>query len=100
MTGCLSWGAASLIDAVTPQADSAKNDTSDRNIMQKIRKALLADNSLSTYAHNVKIIARDGKVTLRGPVRSDTEKEAVAEKAATVAGAENVTNELTIRPAK
>ena len=38
--------------------------------MQKIRKSIMADRSLSSYAHNVKIIAQDGEVTLKGPVRS------------------------------
>jgi len=33
---------------------------------QKIRKSIIADKSLSTDAHNVKIIARDGKITFRG----------------------------------
>ena len=68
--------------------------------MQKIRQAIVGDKSLSTYAHNVKILARDGKVTLRGPVRSDAEKKTVAEAAAGVVGADNVTNELTVQPAK
>jgi len=45
-------------------------------MMQKIRKAVVADQSLSTDAHNVKIIARHGKVTLKGPVDSDQEKQA------------------------
>src|SRR5215212_6341664 len=51
-------------------ADQAKNNKSDRELMQEIRKSLLDDKSLSTYAHNVKIIAERGKVTLKGPVRS------------------------------
>jgi len=42
--------------------------------MQKIRKAVMDDKSLSTSAHNVKIIAQDGKVTLKGPVKTDEEK--------------------------
>src|SRR5690348_12778859 len=57
--------------AGAPTADQAKNDRSDRELMQKIRKDVVSDKSLSTYAHNVKIIADQGKVTLRGPVRSE-----------------------------
>src|ERR1700758_5201907 len=53
-----------------PTADQAKNNLSDREIMQQIRKAVVGDKSLSTYAHNVKIIAQNGKVSLKGPVRS------------------------------
>ena len=48
--------------------------------MQKIRKAVMDDKSLSTYAHNVKIIAQNGKVTLKGPVRSEDEKKMVEQK--------------------
>jgi hyperosmotically inducible protein len=83
-----------------PTADQAKNNISDREIMQKIRKALIDDKSLSTYAHNVKIIAQNGKVTLKGPVRSEEEKQTVEKTAKDVAGGENVTNELTIKAAR
>jgi hyperosmotically inducible protein len=81
-------------------ADKAKDNTSDRDLMQKIRKSVVDDKSLSTAAHNVKIIAQNGKVTLKGQVRSDEEKKSVEQKAIAVAGADNVVNELTIKPAK
>jgi hyperosmotically inducible protein len=83
-----------------PTADQGKDNQSDRDIMQKIRKSLVDDSSLSTYAHNVKVISQNGKVTLKGPVRSQEEKEAVEQKAAQVAGAGNVTSELTIKAAR
>src|ERR1700726_410066 len=83
-----------------PTADQAKNNTSDREVMQKIRQAIVGDKSLSTYAHNVKIIAKNGKVTLKGPVRSEAEKSAIEQKAVEVAGAGNVINELTVKPDK
>jgi len=83
-----------------PTADQAKDNTSDREIMQRIRKAVVGDKSLSTYAHNVKIIAEHGKVTLKGPVRSAEEKQTVEAKAVEVAGAGNVVNELTVKPDK
>jgi len=85
-------------EAVT--ADQGKNNANDREIMQKIRKAVMDDKSLSTYAHNVKIVSQDGKVTLKGPVRSAEEKQTIEQKATEVAGAGNVTNELTVKPAK
>jgi hyperosmotically inducible periplasmic protein len=78
-------------------ADQAKDNSGDRDIMQKIRKAVMADKSLSTYAHNVKIISEHGKVTLKGPVHSEQEKETVEAKAVEVAGAGNVTNQLTVK---
>jgi osmotically-inducible protein OsmY len=80
-----------------PTADQAKNNLSDRQIMQQIRKAVVADKSLSTYAHNVKIIADHGKVTLKGPVHTEEESKAIEAKATEVAGAGNVTNNLTVK---
>ena len=80
-------------------ADQAKDNMSDRDMMQKIRQSVVGDSSLSTYAHNVKIIAEHGKVTLKGPVRSEEEKKTLERMAADVAGAGNVVNEITIKPA-
>lgn len=82
-----------------PTADQGSNKLSDRELMQQIRKSVQDDKSLSTYAHNVKIIAKAGKVTLKGPVRSEEEKRTIEQKAAEVAGAGNVTNEITIKEA-
>ena len=69
-----------------PTADQQKENQSDRELAAKVRQALVKDKSLSTYAHNVKIIAQGGIVTLKGPVRSEEEKTAVEEKAAQAAG--------------
>jgi osmotically-inducible protein OsmY len=85
-------------DEVT--ADHQKMNAGDRELAQKVRKAITADKTLSTYAHNVKVIARDGMVTLKGPVRSEEEKSTVEAKAIEAAGAGKVTNELTIAPKK
>lgn len=81
-----------------PTADQAKNNKSDRQIMKDIRKSVVDDKSLSTYAHNVKVVSQNGKVTLKGVVRSDEEKRAVRAKAEEVAGAGNVRDDLSIRP--
>lgn len=78
-------------------ADQAKETTSDREIMQKIRKAVVDDKSLSTYGHNVKIISEHGKVTLKGPVHTDAERKNIEAKAIEVAGAGNVTNQLSVK---
>jgi len=77
-----------------------KINPADREITQKIRKAIHQDKSLSTYAHNIKIVTQDGKVTLRGPVRSDEEKANLQAKAIAVAGDGNVTNDVEIAPSK
>jgi len=82
----------------SPSADKAKDNSSDREVMKHIRKDVVDDKSLSTYAHNVKIVSVNGKVTLRGPVRSEEEKRAIEEHAKKYAGDQNVTNELTVKP--
>jgi osmotically-inducible protein OsmY len=80
-----------------PTADQQKENQSDRELTAKVRQALVKDKSLSTYAHNVKIIAQDGIVTLKGPVRSEEEKKAVEEKAAEAAGgADKIKSELEV----
>src|SRR6516225_3643507 len=86
--------------AAEPTADQGGNKVTDRDLMQKIRKSVVDDKSLSTYAHNVKIIAKDGKVTLKGPVQSEEEKKSIEQKATDVAGSGNVTNEITIKAAR
>src|SRR5690349_15657044 len=75
-------------------ADKQNTNSADEDITRQIRRAIVNDKSLSTYAHNVKIITQNGAVTLKGPVRSEEEKSTIAEKAAAVAGAARVTNEL------
>lgn len=81
-----------------PTADQQKDNRSDRDITLQIRRSIMKDKSLSTYAHNVKIVTQDGQVTLRGPVRSEDEKKAIEAKAAEVAGDSKVTSELHIKP--
>ncbi len=81
-------------------ADQQKENAGDRDLTQKIRRAVMADKSLSTYAHNVKIVAQGGQVTLKGPVRTDDEKRNVEAKAVEVAGAGHVTNQMSIAPSK
>jgi len=85
-------------DKTEPTADQQKENPSDRDIAQQIRKSVMKDKSLSTYAHNVKIIAQNGLVTLKGPVTSDDEKKAIETKAAAVVGQDKVTSELEVKP--
>lgn len=83
----------------SPTADQQTNKAADRELTQKIRKSVMDDKSLSTYAHNVKIIARNGTVTLKGPVRSEEEKKTIAAKAVEVAGsATKVDDQITVKP--
>jgi len=79
-------------------ADSQPNTAADRATTAKVRKAIMEDKGLSTYAHNVKIITMNGQVTLKGPVKSEEEKQTIASKAAEVAGSpDKVNNQLSIK---
>lgn len=74
------------------QSESA----ADVELTGNIRKAVVADESLSALAKNVKIISADGKVVLRGPVESADEKMRI-QQLATKAGAAKVTNDLEVK---
>jgi osmotically-inducible protein OsmY len=81
-----------------PTADQQKENSSDRQLTQKIRRAVVEDKSLSTSAHNVKIISQNGTVTLKGPVKSEEEKQTIETKATEVAGQGKVKNEIEVAP--
>jgi osmotically-inducible protein OsmY len=80
----------------TKTAGDQSESEADRTITQNIRQAVVADESLSTNAKNVKIITVDGAVTLRGPVKSEKEKADIANKAKQIAGVKRVDNQLEI----
>jgi len=79
-------------------ADQQKSNPADRDLTSKIRKAIVDDKSLSTYAHNVKVISQNGTVTLKGPVRSDAEMKSILAKAQEMAGTDRVVNEMSVQP--
>ena len=80
-------------------ADQQKENKSDLELARQIRQALVKDKSLSTYAHNIKVIAQNGEVTLKGPVKSAEEKQAIEAKAAEVAGgADRIKSEIEVAP--
>jgi hyperosmotically inducible protein len=81
-------------DTVTPGDQS--NTKAERHLTQQIRKALMADKSLSTNAKNVKIITAPGVVTLRGPVNTPQEQATIEATAQSIAGAHNVESQLEI----
>lgn len=80
-----------------PTADQQSNAQTDREMSRQIRRAIVKDKSLSTYAHNIKIITQNGVVTLKGPVNTDEEKQAIAAKAAEVVGStDKVNNQIEV----
>lgn len=73
------------------------NSPEDRSITAQIRKQILATEQLSVNARNIKIITVHGKVTLRGPVDSDHEKELLGDIAAHCSSASRVVNQLDVK---
>jgi osmotically-inducible protein OsmY len=81
----------------TPAAPAIqKMSKADRDLTQKIRRAVVSDKSLSVEAHNIHITAQDGSVTLIGTVKSDDEKKSIEDKATGIAGAGKVTDQLSV----
>ncbi|MGJ0485227.1 MAG: BON domain-containing protein [Methylomicrobium sp.] len=77
---------------LTPE-DQLENE-SDIRITAAIRKAITDDDSLSVNAQNVKVITRNGMVTLRGPVDSEAEKTKLQTIVKQVSGVSQVDNQL------
>lgn len=72
----------------------------DIKITAAIRRAIVADDSLTMTATNVKIITADGKITLRGPVKTAAEKTKIAELAKKEAGKATIDNQLEVKESK
>ena len=83
-------------DGGTLTPDQQSNDADDVALARRIRRSITKDGSLSTNAHNVKIITHDRTVTLRGPVNSEKERAAVVKKAQRIAGAAKVDDQLEV----
>jgi osmotically-inducible protein OsmY len=79
-------------------ASTATQNKADRELTRQIRKAIVSDKSLSIQAHNVKILTREGAVTLKGQVKSGDEKKALEDKVSSLTGNGKVTSELTVGP--
>jgi hyperosmotically inducible periplasmic protein len=78
-------------------ADEQGQSAADIDVTRKIRRAIMDDDSFSTYAKNVKIVTKDGMVTLKGPVRSEQEKTSIEAKAASIAGTGKIRNQLEVK---
>ena len=79
-------------------ADQQKSNAADTKLTKTIRQSIMADKSLSTYAHNIKIITQNGVVTLKGPVKSDAEKATIVSKAVAATGsADKVSDQISVK---
>lgn len=81
----------------TATADNQSNAKADRLTTAQVRKAIMADKDLSSYAHNVKIITMNGIVTLKGPVKSEEEKQKIVSDVAGVVSPDKITDALTVK---
>lgn len=108
LAGCLSWAQEpdntkknqrDRTD-VTATADKQSNNKNDMKLTQSIRRDLTQSDTLSVYAKNVKIVTQDGRVTLRGPVKTAEEKASIEAIAKKHAGDAAVTNLLEVAPPK
>jgi osmotically-inducible protein OsmY len=70
------------------------NSQADLETTQKIRQALMADDTLSYDAKNVKVITTGGVVTLRGPVKNQAERAAIEDIARRNAAGNRVDSQL------
>jgi hyperosmotically inducible protein len=81
--------------ASTPQHQS--NDSSDRKLLAAARRSVVKDKSLSTSAHNIKMMVASGAVTLRGPVNTADEKARIENLVKQVPGVQAVDNQLDVK---
>src|SRR6201984_3397412 len=84
----------------TDTAEKQSNSKDDLALTQKIRQAVVKDGSLSMNAKNAKIIAQDGKITLKGPVDNQQEKDTIGAEAGEIAGKDKVDNQLEVKAEK
>jgi osmotically-inducible protein OsmY len=78
-------------------AGQQANAKTDVELTREIRRSVVKDESLSMMAHNVKIVTANGNVTLRGPVKTEDEKNEIATKAQAIAGTDKVDNQLEVK---
>ena len=81
----------------TKTSGDQSNSSTDLKTTQAIRQALMKDGELSTTAKNIKIIAANGHVTLRGPVKTAQEKAKIDQLAKSAAGGAQIDNQLDVK---
>jgi len=84
--------AGSLTDVVQPES------AVDADLADRVRRKVVADRNLSSYAAKISIVARNGDVHLSGLIQNEGEKAQIASKAAAVAGTRHVVNDLRVMP--
>ena len=81
----------------TKTSGDQSNSSEDVKITSAIRRAVVADHSLSATAKNIKIITANETVTLRGPVKTAEEKTKIEQLAQSAAGKAKIDNQLEVK---
>ena len=84
------------IAAVPGPVDTKASRAADRKLLAAVRRAIIHDNTLSMAAHNVKLKANAGVITITGDVRTAAEKTKVEAIAKKVAGVTSVESEINV----
>jgi osmotically-inducible protein OsmY len=92
-TGSARTASAQLVPS-TPSPDDQAKSTQDEESIREIRALLAADPALSPMASRLVIVARNGRVWLRGQVNTAAQRAAVEKAARQAGGVINVKNEL------
>lgn len=72
------------------------NRPADLETVKRIRRELMKDDSLSTKAKNVKVIVANNGVTLKGPVNTAAEREAILKHAYITAPKHRIYNQMSV----
>ena len=83
-------------DGTTMTAEKQGNSKADMDLLARIRRSITKDKTLSTTAHNVKIIVNEGHVWLRGPVPSEAERDRITALARQNTNGQNITSLLEV----
>jgi len=81
----------------TGMQGSSTSGLSDRDLADKISKALKDDQTVSSYISHVKVKVSNGRVILKGNVKTEQAKDSIAAKAGEVAGTGNVENDIVVK---
>ena len=90
-------GAIGVLYTPKVYAHEDKMNAADTSLAQKIHQDIAADSDLSPYAQNVKVVALNGKVILKGKVTSDSERQKIIDKVTGEAGVTDVDNKLEVK---
>jgi BON domain-containing protein len=80
------------------QTEQGRNSTGDLALADAIRQEIEGDRGIAPSMRDVFIEVRDGRVTLRGSVKSDLDARVIVDDLRNVAGVNRITNSLEINP--